>query len=126
MLVRVLRQCEVQTGPQSWAVRALFDGQQYELPDDQAEAVIAAGDAVAVGTAPAGASADPSVPPPHEPAGAPSASGAELSTLTVAQLKARAAEAGIELPGSAKKADIVAIIAAQGEAQGVEDSSGEE
>jgi hypothetical protein len=36
--------------------------------------------------------------------------GEDLSKLTVPQLKAKAAEAGIEVPESAKKADILALL----------------
>lgn len=130
MLVRVLRACDVRTGPQTWAVRALFVGPAYELPEEQALALIERGDAIAVNnSAPAGAAAEgPSAPPPPDAADVPSAGGSEdLSKLTVAALRERMVAAGIQAPAGAKKADLVSLLqAAEAGQQGDSESPGEE
>lgn len=121
MLVRALRQCDAKVGPFEWDVIALFDGQVYELPEEAALALIEAGSARAVDSAPAGSPADQPPLPPQAP---PSAGGDEFKALTVAELRERAAAAGLDVPSRATRAALVAALG--GTAVSREDSSAEE
>lgn len=135
MLIKVTQQGEVRTGPQSWAVRAVFPDQFYDLPDDQAQQLLERGHAerVAGDTGGAGAAAAREDPPPNGSQTSPSAARDDLHTqlnaMTVKELRGLAEASGIAVASGAKKAEIVALIEAhqqdQEPATPAEDTSGE-
>ena len=110
MLVECVRQCDARTGARTFDVKALFPGVTYELSEEAATPLIESGD-VRVVTAATGTSSATGRPSDDQQGGAPPP--LDLAAMKVADLRAIAAERGVELLATAKsKAAIIEAIEA--------------
>jgi hypothetical protein len=97
-------------------------GQTVDLPEAEARARIKAGVAKPAETAAEAAPAQPAAGPGPDVPGAD----VPLEDMTIPHLREYAAAAGIELTGVARKADILAVIAAAREAKEAEGAGGDD